>query len=253
MARKEADSNDSNLVGALGTYDAFAMYPLQTLPGWLPPGRPGQMEVSILTDDPAIGRLAARASVGWRVKNCPTAQVLDCSPLAASAVVLFDLGRDEETELNNVGLLRVAVPSAHIIVLSNGQKREPLHFALASGVSGCLVKPLRPDEISGAVMKVCSGLPAFCPRALRLLFGVLPPVALLGAGTRGEDVYLTETEHEFIYLSDTPYSTKDIALTMRISSGTLDMHRCRVFHKLGAKRRAEAVRKYRAARKVIAV
>jgi DNA-binding NarL/FixJ family response regulator len=173
--------------------------------------------------------------------------------MAASTVVLFDLGRDEEAELNHVGLLKAAMPSAHIIILSNGKKSAPLHLALASGVSGCLVKPLRPDEITGAVMKVCAGLWAFCPRALRLLFGVLPPVALLGAGKRGEDVFLTETEHEFIYLAATPYSSKEIALTMRISAGTLDMHRCRVFHKLGVKRRAEAVAKYRTYPKAIAV
>jgi DNA-binding NarL/FixJ family response regulator len=245
-----AHSTDSSLVGSS---DGLPTKPMSTLPGWQPFSPTNQMKVSVLTDDPTIGHLAEHATLGWGVKIYPSAQILDCSQLAASAVVLLDLGQDEEAELNNLGLLTAAMPSALIIVLSNGQKKSPLYLALASGVCGCLVKPLRPDEISSAVMKVCAGQWAFCPRALQLLFGVLPPVALLGAGTRGEDVFLTETEHEFIYLAGTPFSSKEIALTMRISLRTLDAHRTRVYHKLGVKRRAEAVGKYRTFRRTIAV
>ena len=130
-------------------------------------------------------------------------------------------------------VLRAKHPGVKIIILSMFEDAEKVLVMVKMGVKGYLLKDSEPHEVEDALLKVAQGelyYPEFVTRHLITNFN-----------SKLENIKLNPREIEFLRLTGTELTYKEIAETMNISVRTVDSYRDQLFEKLQIKSRVGLV------------
>lgn len=130
------------------------------------------------------------------------------------------------------------ISNTAILMLTVSEKDEDLLSAIKAGADGYLLKNVEPDELITAIQLVAAGQAVLAPEVtLKVMRATINP-----KGERDE-VNLSPREAEVLEKLSYGATTKEIAKTLVISNNTVKTHINKIFKKLGATNRAEAVAK----------
>jgi DNA-binding NarL/FixJ family response regulator len=144
-------------------------------------------------------------------------------------VTLMDLRMPVLGGVEAIRSIRSEFPTARIIALTTYEGDTDIHHALEAGAVGYLLKDMLPTEVVDAVRVVHRGQRVIPPTVAGLLAEYTPRVEL------------TAREREVLEYVARGYSNHDIAQAIGRTDETVKIHLKRVFEKLGAAGRTEAV------------
>jgi DNA-binding NarL/FixJ family response regulator len=138
-------------------------------------------------------------------------------------VALVDLFIAEESGADVCEQLRKRSPTTHVLLIS-GAGRISTRAAMAAGASGFVSKDWAAPDIARAVRMVGLGLTIFQPQA-------------------GAALPLSPREREVLELVAAGQTNREVAAALHLSPHTVKDLVSSVYRKLGAKNRADAVRR----------
>jgi two-component system response regulator DesR len=144
-------------------------------------------------------------------------------------VALLDVEMPGIDGLAAARLLKEALPSCQVLMVTTFGRPGYLKQAMSAGASGFVVKDTPARQLADAVRRVHSGL------------RVVDPTLAAESLTQG-DSPLTDREGEVLQAARTGGTVADIAGTLFLSEGTVRNHLSSAIGKTGARTRAEAVR-----------
>lgn len=148
-------------------------------------------------------------------------------------IILLDLVLPGAQGASAVAVLREAAPSARILVLTSFGEPERAALAMRAGASGYLLKTVSPEDLLAALRQVAKGR------------SVLDPQAMAAAAGRGHRLptgeHLTAREEGVLRLISEGLSNREISAHLGIAEKTVKVHVGRIYAKLGAQGRAQAV------------
>lgn len=149
-------------------------------------------------------------------------------------VVLLDLVLPGARGAGAVGALRAAAPAARILVLTSFGEPARAHEAMQAGATGYLLKTVAPQDLLAAIRQVAVGRSVLDQAAMDAAWG-RKPVHL----PTGE--HLTQREHEVLSLMSEGLDNREISERLSIAEKTVKVHVGRIYGKLGAQGRAQAL------------
>lgn len=144
-------------------------------------------------------------------------------------VALLDVEMPGIDGLAAARLLKQAMPSCQVLMVTTFGRPGYLKQAMSAGASGFVVKDTPARQLADAVRRVHSGL------------RVVDPTLAAESLTQG-DSPLTDREGEVLQAARNGGTVADIAGTLFLSEGTVRNHLSSAIGKTGARTRAEAVR-----------
>lgn len=178
-----------------------------------------------LEKDPAI-RVVAEADNG-----------LTAQPLVeqhAPDVVVLDIKMPEMNGVEFTQWVRENRPKTHILILSAFDDDPYVSATLRAGANGYVLKTASPVELAAAVKKVHAGQSVLDPSvAEKAMLGMV-------AGSSAE-LTLTTREHEVLQAAAAGHTNREIGEQLNISDRTVQAHLAKVYRKLDANTRTEAV------------
>ena len=144
-------------------------------------------------------------------------------------VALLDVEMPGIDGLAAARLLKQAMPSCQVLMVTTFGRPGYLKQAMSAGASGFVVKDTPARQLADAVRRVHSGL------------RVVDPTLAAESLTQG-DSPLTDREGEVLQAARTGGTVADIAGSLFLSEGTVRNHLSSAIGKTGARTRAEAVR-----------
>jgi DNA-binding NarL/FixJ family response regulator len=161
--------------------------------------------------------------------------------LRPACVVLMDINLPGMNGVECVRQVYARLPDTYVIMLTVHQDTDTIFEALSVGASGYLLKPVRKDDLIGAIRDVVSGsspMSGTIARKVVQSFQRLPTVPGVEA--------LTERERAVLELLAKGYVYKEIGTHLGISHFTVSSFVQRIYQKLHVNTRADALAKYRA-------
>ena len=211
---------------------------------------PRRLRVSIVEDD-RILRETLAALVGGRddlelVDTYPDAEsAIATIPRRPPDVVVMDLNlappdSGRKSGIDCVAVVKAAVPSLQVIMLTVYDDADRVFEALKAGASGYLLKRATTEEILDAIREVHVG---GAPMSMQIARRVVD--SFRGDGRpAGELDVLTPREREILALLAEGGLYKDIARTLGLSTSTVRVHLHSIYTKLHVQTRTQAVLKY---------
>ena len=212
--------------------------------------RSGQVRV-MLVDDHALVRAAVRQAIA-----APDVQLVAEAATAEEALVLAQAVRPDVLlvdidlpGMDGVSLVRELaprLPETRIVMLTVSSSDRNLLDAMRYGACGYLTKDLAPEALLRAVRSAHAGELAM-PRwlAARLVHRLVESSGRIVDGDDPSLESLTSREAEVLRLLADGLTDREIASSLTVSPRTVETHVSSVLHKLGARNRAEAARRYR--------
>src|SRR6201996_924064 len=151
------------------------------------------------------------------------------NPKLKPNIILLDINMPKMDGISTAKWLRLNHPDIKIIVLSMFEDAEKVLTMVRMGVKGYLLKDSEPAEFEDALFRVSNNeiyYPEFVTKHLVQNINIDYTLAKLNS-----------REIEFLKLSATELTYKEIAEHMCISSRTVDGYRDNLFDKLGIKSR----------------
>ncbi|QOQ39190.1 response regulator [Trueperella pecoris] len=173
-------------------------------------------------------------------------QALDRLALVPVDVVLMDIrmpGMDglEATERINAMEFPHGV-RPKIIILTTFDLDEYVMRAIRGGASGFLLKDAPPDQMLASIRTVHRGDAVIAPSSTKRLVSYIAEKAVEDRALRPEIVgVLTEREREVLYHMARGLSNTEIGEELDVAQATIKTHVGRIFAKLGARDRVQAV------------
>jgi DNA-binding NarL/FixJ family response regulator len=128
-----------------------------------------------------------------------------------------------------------------IIMLTTFDLDEHVYDALSAGASGFLLKDMPAERLFEAVRIVATGEALLAPTVTRRLIGEFARLRPKQADDEARLATLTPREVDVLRLIADGLSNSEIAAELSISGETVKTHVSRIFAKLGARDRAQAV------------
>ncbi|AJC69911.1 response regulator [Trueperella pyogenes] len=173
-------------------------------------------------------------------------QALDRLALVPVDVLLMDIrmpGTDglETTErINSMEFPHGVRPK--IIILTTFDLDEYVMRAIHGGASGFLLKDAPPDQMLSSIRTVFRGDAVIAPSSTKRLVSYLAEKAIEDRALRPQIVdVLTEREREVLYHMARGLSNTEIGEELDVAQATIKTHVGRIFSKLGARDRVQAV------------
>lgn len=206
----------------------------------------------MMVDDHALVRAAVRQALGGHdieiVADVATAEdALRVAPQVRPDVMLVDIDLPGMDGIRLVRELAPRLPDTRIVMLTVSASDRDVEEAIRSGAAGYLTKDLAPEALLRAVMGAHAGELAVSRR----MAGRLVRRLVESSGTRRpspgdpELGSLSARETEVLRLLATGLTDRQIAEALTISPRTVETHVSSVLHKLRARNRSEAARRYR--------
>ena len=126
-----------------------------------------------------------------------------------------------------------------VIILTTFELDEYVFEALRAGASGFLLKRTEPEQLVGAIRVVAGGEALLSPSVTRRLIEEFTRRPQTGSGERL--TMLTDREREVLVLIARGLSNQELAEQLFIADNTVKTHVKRIFTKLGARDRAQAI------------
>lgn len=155
------------------------------------------------------------------------------TPKLKPHIILLDINMPKWDGIDTARWIRANYPDVHIIVLSMFEDAEKVLTMIKIGAKGYLLKDAEPNEFEDALNRVSENegyFPEFVTKHLVSNFN-----------KHTEQVKLNSRELEFLKLSGTELTYKEIAEQMCISVRTVDGYRDQLFEKLQIKSRVGLV------------
>jgi DNA-binding NarL/FixJ family response regulator len=150
-------------------------------------------------------------------------------------VVFMDVRMPGMNGIEATRLIRKEHPDTKIILFTVDESRASISEAIQAGVSGYLLKDVGADELVNAARLAMDGKAVIHP-ALTQAF--IEEVRLVN---RPSEAPLSRREVEILQKVAYGATTKEVASKLGISPHTVKTHLERIFEKLGANDRAQAV------------
>jgi len=198
------------------------------------------VRVLIVDDEPMTRdglRIALSAGEGVEVVEASSGEkALEAAPKLRPDVVLAEVGLPGMNGNGLAAALRELVPDAKVVVFTRDESRASVSAAMQAGVSGYLLKDSSGQEVLEAARLVTEGKAVLHPK----ITGDFIEAAQM-AGKDGDTASLSGREAEILQRVASGATTNAVAEELGISPYTVKTHLERVFEKLGASSRAEAV------------
>lgn len=189
----------------------------------------------LLVDD----HFTARLGLSVPINGEPDMQVVGEAENAAQSlklyrkhlpdVVIMDYKLPDRTGVEATEEIRAEFPEARILMLTVFDGEEDIYRAVIAGASGYLTKSASRNEVLRAIRTIASGkkhFPADLEAKLR---------------TREKREPLIPREVEILHHIVRGQANKEIASSMKLSVGTINLHISKILEKLGAPDRTRAV------------
>lgn len=151
-------------------------------------------------------------------------------------VAVLDIQMPKATGIEVTRWVRNHHPETGVLILTAYDDDPYVIAVLQAGANGYVLKTATPDEIVEAVREVNEGRSALDPEIARKLISRVTD----RAAPQGYEP-LTDREAEVLTLAAKGYTNKAIAVQLSISDRTVQGHLAKVFIKLQAASRTEAV------------
>jgi DNA-binding NarL/FixJ family response regulator len=160
-------------------------------------------------------------------------------PMAANLtpdIVFMDVRMPGMGGIEATKAIREVSPSTKVILFTIDESRASISEAIQAGVSGYLLKDASADELVNAARLALQGKAVIHPQLTRAF---IEEVQL--AGKAPDAARLSRREKEILQKVAYGATTKEVAHDLGISPHTVKTHLERIFEKLGANDRAQAV------------
>lgn len=124
-------------------------------------------------------------------------------------------------------------PATAIIILTAHAEEMAVRGCIKAGASGCLFKDVSEQHLLGALMQVVHGRMVIDPRVAGAMMG--------RRDGRGADATLSDREYEVLVMLARGLTTAEIGNRLELSPNTVKSHTRRIFTKLGAHNRVQAL------------
>jgi DNA-binding NarL/FixJ family response regulator len=151
-------------------------------------------------------------------------------------VAVLDIQMPNATGIEVTRWVRAHHPKIGVLILTAYDDDPYVMAVLQAGANGYVLKTASPDEIVAAVREVNEGRSALDPAIARKLVS-----RLSGRPPPSDYDPLTDREAEVLTLAARGFTNKAIAVQLNISDRTVQGHLAKVFIKLQAASRTEAV------------
>lgn len=210
------------------------------------------LRVMIVDDHPLVRSAVARALSSDNMVVVAEAssaeEALAVAPAVAPDVLLLDIALPGMSGVQLIRELAPRLPATKIVMLTVSASDRDVIDAIRYGASGYLTKDVSPEALVRAVRATQTD-ELVMPR--RLAGRLVARLARRGIAEspspdQGPPIDgLTQREIDVLRLLADGLSDRDIATALTISSRTVESHVSSILHKLGARNRAEAARRYR--------
>ena len=155
-------------------------------------------------------------------------------------VAIIDIAMPNLNGIDATRQIKKNQPSTAVLVLSAYDDDQYIYAVLEAGADGYLLKNVRGHQLVDAIRDVCAGEMVLAPHVARK---VVKWFSSLSHGHRPEAAgdFLSERELEVLRLAAKGMGNKEIAAELALSVRTVQSHLGRIFDKLGASSRTEAV------------
>jgi DNA-binding NarL/FixJ family response regulator len=154
----------------------------------------------------------------------------------APDIVFMDVRMPGMGGIEATRAIRQACPDTRVILFTVDESRSSIAEAIQAGVSGYLLKDASAEELVNAARLALEGKAVIHPQLTRAF---IEEVQL--AEKRPEVAALSRREKEILQKVAYGATTKEVAHDLGISPHTVKTHLERIFEKLGANDRAQAV------------
>jgi DNA-binding NarL/FixJ family response regulator len=151
-------------------------------------------------------------------------------------VALLDVSMPRMNGMDCARALLAAAPDTRIVLLTMHTEEEQIARSLRIGVRGYVCKSQTADELSEAIREVFAGGTYLNPRAAAVLLSAYRTGATVG------DDPLTLRERQVLQLVAEGSTTKEVAITLGLTTKTAESYRARVMAKLDIHDTASLVR-----------
>jgi DNA-binding NarL/FixJ family response regulator len=156
-------------------------------------------------------------------------------------IVLMDLRMPRCDGVEATRRLHEDLPDVRVVVLTTYSDDRSVIDALRAGARGYLTKDAGGEEIRDALRRVLDNQAVIDPAVQHHLIDAIATTAPSSPAVAGLPDALTAREAEVLSLIASGLSNAEIAGRLFISEGTVKTHVNRVFAKIGARDRAQAV------------
>jgi DNA-binding NarL/FixJ family response regulator len=150
-------------------------------------------------------------------------------------VVFMDVRMPGMGGLEATKIIKEVSPDTRVILFTVEESRSAIADAIAAGVSGYLLKDVSAEELVKAARLALEGKAVIHPSLTRAFIEEVQFV------DRRPDAPLSKREAEILQMVAYGATTKEVAHDLAISPHTVKTHLERIFEKLGANDRAQAV------------
>lgn len=165
---------------------------------------------------------------------------LEQLPMNPPDVLMVDLQLPDMSGVDVIRAIKEKIPEMETIVLTMHERRDFLFAALRAGATGYLLKGSSSDMIVNAISLAMSGGAPMSPSIARFVIEEFHEKK-----SSKEPAKLTSREKEVIQGIASGLSEKKLAKELSLSPHTIHTHIKKIYKKLQAKTRAEAVLKAR--------
>jgi DNA-binding NarL/FixJ family response regulator len=152
-------------------------------------------------------------------------------------VVIMDCALSDMEGSEAIRRIKAAAPQVRVLIFASALSGPQIQAALRAGAGGFLPKHCALTELHAAVLRVAAGQRVLHPEVWQALHGLKAD----RPGAPSLDT-LSEREREVLAYLAAGATSKEIALTLRLSPKTVENHRSRILEKLEVNSTAAAVR-----------
>jgi DNA-binding NarL/FixJ family response regulator len=152
-------------------------------------------------------------------------------------VVFMDVRMPGMDGIEATRRIRQAAPSTKVILITIDESRGAISEAIQAGVSGYLLKDTSPDALVDAARNAVEGNAVIHPQLTKTFIEEIR----LGESESPSTTPLSKREREILQKVADGSTTRQVATDLGISPHTVKTHLERIFEKLGANDRAQAV------------
>jgi len=174
----------------------------------------------------------------------PSAELSDIALRIArseSDVILLDSVSASALNRQGVTRMRDLNPNARVLMIAMDADEGAFLRAVRIGVSGYLLHEASPADLITAIRAVARREAVSPPQFCKALFDALAGVSELTPSVRKMGLQLTRRQRELLQMVARGLTNKEISSLLNLSEQTVKNHIYRIFRKIGANDRSEAL------------